>query len=75
MAKGKRINQTDSMGSKESMQIPGRSEIMEDINRRLGEVLWKQMCLPASNNVIATLVIGETYHHLLEIKLVAGARV
>ena len=47
---------------------------MEDMVRRLGEVLWKQMGLPASHNVIAVLVIGETYHHLLEMKLVSSRK-
>ena len=47
---------------------------MEDMVRRLGEVLWKQMGLPARHNVIAVLVIGETYHHLLEMKLVSSRK-
>ena len=57
MAKGKRSKQSGA-SLNESVQLPGRSEIMEDMVRRLGEVLWKQMCLPAGLNVLASVVIG-----------------
>ena len=51
MTKGKKSKQSGSVGSSKSVRLPGRSEIVEGMVKRLGEVLWRLDVLTGDSNL------------------------